>query len=227
MRPSSAAPPRRRTGAIALALAGLLIGLGGLAHPRVESGVEHEEGLAGMFASSAWDASHLLTMAGFATLAAALVVLVRAGGDWPAPVRLLAWIAAGAAGFAALESVPHLLAATELDALRRGDATPLADLHTTLQAVSTPVVGLSFAALAVVGARTRTLDGGRIATALAVVGGLAFALAGPAIALTQSSEPSPLFAGSAGLAVWAAVTGTRLARRRSAVALVPVAGEAR
>ena len=35
-------------------------------------------------------------------------------------------------------------------------------------------------------------------TALAVVGGLAFALAGPAIALTENSELSPLFAGSAG-----------------------------
>ena len=81
------------------------------------------------------------------------------------------------------------------------------------------MVGLSLAAVALVGARSGELDAGRIVTALAVAGGVAFAFAGPAIALTENPELSPLFAGSAGLAVWAVVAGTRRAR---ALAPAPV-----
>jgi hypothetical protein len=205
-----------RAGAIGLAIAGLLIGLGGVLHPRVDTSLDFEQGLAGMFESSVWDASHAVTMAGFLTLAVSLAVLVRAlGPAWTPRLRLIGWIAAVAAGFAAVESLPHLLAASDVGALRRGEATPLADLHTILQAISTPAVGLSLAALVLAGARSRALDGGWVATALAVLGGLAFALAGPAIAISESSELSPLFAGSAGLAIWAVVAGARMARRLS------------
>lgn len=179
------------TGAIGLAAAGLLIGLGGVMHPRVDTTVEFDQGLAGMFESAAWSPSHLLTMAGFLVLALSLAALTNG---------TLGRIAAAAAAFAAIESVPHLLAASNAS---------LTDVHTVLQAFSTPMVGLSLAALAV----TREIDGGRIATALAVVGGVAFAFAGPAIALTHDSAFSPLFAGSAGLAIWAVVAGTRRGRQ--------------
>jgi hypothetical protein len=182
-------------GAIGLAAAGLLIGLGGVMHPRVDTTVEFDQGLAGMFESAAWSPSHLLTMAGFLLLALSLAALTNG---------MLGRIAAAATAFAAFESVPHLLAASNAS---------LTDVHTTLQAFSTPLVGLSVAAVAVVGARSGELDGGRIATALAVAGGVAFALAGPAIALTHDSGFSPLFAGSAGLAIWAVVAGTRRARQ--------------
>jgi hypothetical protein len=191
-----------------------LIGLGGAMHPRVDTTVKFDQGLVGMFESSAWTFSHLVTMAGFAALAVSLVVLVRAlGAGWTRGLRAAAWFAAVATGFAAAETLPHLLAASDAGAIQRGESTPLVDLHTMLQAISTPAVGISVAALAVVGARTRALDGGRVATALAVVGGLAFTLAGPAIAITENSELSPLFVGSAGLAIWAVVTGIRTARR--------------
>lgn len=193
-------PTSSRSGAVGLAAAGLLIGLGGILHPRVDTSLDFQHGLAGMFESSAWAGSHLLTMAGFLTLAVSLAALTRGS--------VLGRIATIAAAFAAVESLPHMLAASEAAELRTGAATPLADLHTALQAVSTPLVGLSLAALAL----TRELDAGRVVTALAVVGGLVFAAAGPAIALSQSSELSPLFVGSAGLAVWAVVAGTRRAR---------------
>lgn len=229
---SSSSPIRARAGAAGVAIAGLLIALGGVLHPRVDTSVEFEQGLAGMFDSSVWAASHGLTMAGFGTLALSLAVLVSVRPPtWTPGLRLIGGIAAAATAFAALESLPHLLAASEADAIRRGDATPLADLHTTLQAISTPAVGLSLAALAFAGARSGALDGGRVATGVAVLGGLAFALAGPAIAVSQSSEPSPLFVGSAGLAIWAVVAGTRAARRASLGArdhhLAPAAGQAR
>jgi hypothetical protein len=184
-------PSSSKAGPVGLAAAGLFIGLGGILHPRVDTSLDFEHGLAGMFESSAWAGSHLLTMAGFVALAASLAVLTRGS--------LLGRIAAIAAAFAAIESVPHLLAASD---------SRLVDLHTALQAISTPLVGLSLAALAA----TRELDAGRVVTALAVVGGLVFALAGPAIALTENPELSPLFVGSAGLAVWAVVAGTRRTR---------------
>lgn len=193
-------PPSSRTGAAGLAAAGVLIGLGGVLHPRVDTSLDFQHGLAGMFESSAWAGSHLLTMAGFLTLAVSLAALTRGS--------VLGRIATIAAAFAAVESLPHLVAASEAAELRQGRATPLADLHTALQAISTPLVGLSLAALAA----TREVDAGRVVTALAVVGGLAFAAAGPSIALSQNSELSPLFASSAGLAVWAVVAGTRRVR---------------
>lgn len=236
---TSSSPARDRACAAGVALAGVLIALGGILHPRVDTTLEFEQGLAGMFESSAWAASHGLTLAGFATLAVALAALVRLPPPtWTPGLRLIGGIAAAAAAFAAAESLPHLLAASEAGAIRRGDATPLADLHTALQAISTPAVGLSLAALAYAGARSGALDGGRLATPLAVLGGLAFALAGPAIAISQSSEPSPLFVGSAGLAIWAVVAGTRTARRPSSGAtgaqradhddhLAPAGGQAR
>jgi hypothetical protein len=207
-------PSGGRAGAIGLAIAGLLIGLGGVLHPRVDSSLTFDQGLAGMFESSLWTASHLITMAGFAALATSLAVLVSAlGPGWSPRLRLIGWTAAAATGFAAVETLPHLLAASDAGAIQRGESTPLADLHTTLQAVSTPAVGISVAALALAGARSRTLDGGRVATSLAVLGGLAFALAGPAIAISESSALSPLFVGSAGLAIWAVVAGLRTARQ--------------
>ena len=96
------------TGAIGLAVAGLLIGAGGVLHPRVDTSLEFDQGLAGMFESSAWSLSHLLTMAGFVVARR----VARDVGDRTS-LRVLGRIAAVGAAFAALESVPHLLAASE------------------------------------------------------------------------------------------------------------------
>jgi hypothetical protein len=208
---------RTRSAALGLAGAGLLLGMAGMLHPRVDTSVDYEEGLAGMFESAAWVASHALTLAGFMLLAVSLAVLVRdLGQGWSSRQRVIGWAAATGAVIAALESVPHLLAGSEADALLGGGSTPFTDLHTVLQAIATPTVGLSVAALAVASARSRALGSGRIAAAVALVGGVAFALAGPAIAITENSELSPLFAGSAALSIWLILSGVRTARRLSA-----------
>jgi hypothetical protein len=207
-----------RAAAFGLAGAGLLMALGGGLHPRVEGGATYEDGLAGMFESSAWAASHGLAMAGYVALAASLLLLVRAVGvSWASRMRVIASTAAAAAGLAATETVPHMLASADAAELRAGADASLAELHSILQAFTSPALGLSVAALAVVGARSGALDGGRIATALAVVGGLAFAVAGPALAITHDTALSPLFAGSAGIAVWAIVTGARLVRAQRSI----------
>jgi hypothetical protein len=200
---------RARSAAIGLATAGLLLGIGGVLHPRVDTSVGYEQGMAGMFESTAWTGAHTLTLAGYVLLAVSLALLV--------PVlegrgRLIAWAAVAGAGIAAVESVPHLLAASEADALLAHGSTPLTDLHSTLQAVSTPAVGLSVAALALASTRGRVLVSRRIAAAVALFGGAAFALAGPVIAITENTALSPLFVGSAGLSIWMIVCGVRTAR---------------
>jgi hypothetical protein len=203
-----------------MAWAGLLLGVGGVLHPRVDSSLEFEQGLAGMFESSTWDAAHAITMAGYVVLAASLALLIRdLGAGWNSRQRLIGWAAVAAAGFAAIESVPHLLAASETDALLHGGSTPLTNLHTLLQAISTPFVGLTFAALAVSSARRSALGSGWIVAIPALVGGVVFAFAGPMIALTENSELSPLFIGSAGLSIWLLISGVRMIRRQSAVAI--------
>ena len=198
----------------ALAVAGLLLAAGGLMHPQADADAGYEQALAGMFGASAWTASHGLTMAGFLLLSVALAALLRnLGRGWTAPARIAGWGVVAAAGLAAVESVPHLLASSEADALLRGDATPLTDLHALLQVVSTPAFGLTLAALALTTARDRTLGNGRIAAAVATIGGLAFALAGPLMVLTEDPAVSPLFAGAAALAVWLVLAGARTSRR--------------
>jgi hypothetical protein len=46
-----------------------------------------------------------------------------------------------------------------------------------------------------------------------VAGGLAYTLAGPLMLITADPAFSPLFAGSAALAVWLVLAGVRTARR--------------
>ena len=205
---------RTRRAVTGLAVAGLLMGAGGILHPHADTGAGYEEALAGMFEASAWTLSHGMALLGFLLLTVSAVTLVRElGPGWPSGLRLAGWAVVLGAGLAVVESVPHLLASSEADALLRGEATPLTNLHAMLGAITTPVLGLSVAALALVSARERVLGNGRIAAAVAVAGGLAYALAGPLMVLTKDPAFSPLFAGSAGLAVWLVLAGVRTARR--------------
>lgn len=215
--------------ATGLAGAGLLMVAGGIMHPQADEKASYEQSLANMFDTSVWALSHGLVLAGLLVLAVSAATLVHdLGRGWSPAVRVVGWAVAAAAGLAAIEAVPHLLAASEANALRGGEATPLTDLHAALQIASTPALGLSVAALAVMTARDRLLSNGRIAAGLAVVGGLAFALAGPLMAATQDPAFSPLFAGSAGMAVWFVLAGTRTTRRlRAQVDARPVGVVAR
>jgi hypothetical protein len=200
--------------AATLAAAGLLLAAGGLMHPHADAEAGYEQALAGMFGASAWTASHGLTLSAFLLVAVALAALLRAVGDgWAVRVRRAGWAVVAGAGLAAVEAVPHLLASTEADALLRGDATPLTDLHAVLQAVATPAFGLAVAALALTTAGDRTLGNGRVAALAGVLGGLAYALAGPLMLLTEDPALSPLFAGAAPIAVWFVLAGARTGRR--------------
>jgi hypothetical protein len=183
--------------AAALTASGLLLAAGGFMHPQADADAGYEQALAGMFGASAWTASHALTLAGFLLLAGVLAgLLLRLGGGWSARQRIAGWAVVAAASLAAIESVPHLLASSESDALLRGDATAAHRRPRAAAGVSTPAFGLAVAALALATAGDRTLGNGRVAAAVATIGGLAFALAGPLMAITKDPALSPLFAGA-------------------------------
>jgi len=114
---------------------------------------------------------------------------------------------------AALELVPHVLAAAEHHDHVSGGPTPVLDLHTVLQVLATPALGLTGAGLAIAVARAAGTAPARVLGAIGAVGGIAYAAAGPLIALTDDVSFSPLFAAQAGLAVWLVGTAVRLAVR--------------
>lgn len=202
----------RRAGATLLA-GGVLTFLGGNLHPRADTDhAEVDAALAEMLDSGMWTASHLLGLIGIALIGGALALFVRtqrAARD--GLVRTATSVAIAGAVLGVIELIPHTLAAGERDELVSGGSTPLLDIHLVLQAFVTPLLGLSVAFLAVVEARTSPRWTSAVA-ALAVVGGVAYALAGPLIVLTDDPSVSPLFAGAVGLSVWAIVTGARLLR---------------
>lgn len=215
-------PIDRRVGALLLA-GGAAAFVGGNLHPRADTDAEYEEAVAEMLEHSAWTASHLIALVGMVLLGAGFVLFARTSrARSDAPLLTALRVGIFAATLQAVELIPHTLADGERDELLAGDSTPWLDTHMVLQAVSTPLLGLSVAAVAVIEAR-----GGRLWTrlvaALAVVGGVAYGLAGPLIVLTEDPAVSPLFAGAAGMSVWAAATGARYLAERRAVVSTPAA----
>ena len=204
-------PQTMRLPGLGLALAGTLILAGGNLHPRADTSFDIVAAQAVMLADPGWPSAHLVALAGVLVLAATLAMCLRR--SWfmeHGNLRTLLMATLVAASVSAVELIPHTLASSELEALRAGDDTPLNDVHLLLQAFATPMLGLSIAGLAVLGARTRAL-GHWGAVPFAVVGGVAFSLAGPGVVLLEDPRVSVLFIGGAGVAVWLIVAGIRLA----------------
>lgn len=216
---------RRRGHAVGL---GLLAGgaayfVGGSMHPSDDPpGLSVKELLLLMFEDPSWYSSHALLLAAMVLIAAALVVLVRSGAlAAVARAHKVASVAAAAAVLASLDMVLHLVVATDADRIEAGLSTPLTDVHLIAETITTPIFGLSIAALAVVGARTRTL-GNPLTAVLGVLGGLAYALAGATLLLTDALNF--LFPFSSAIALWAIGVGIGLLRRAPAAVAARGAG---
>jgi len=152
---------------------------------------------------------------GFALLAAGLWAAHR-GGAWPASTRTPLRIAAIAISAYVVETVFHLAAVVDSDALAAGDAAPVAFTHLGLAAVLYPVSGLAVAWLGVhifqaVGVPEKVFG------VIGVVGGLLHAVSVPLTLLAPDLETTPLFASSGMLfAAWAiglGVSGLRTAEQ--------------
>lgn len=200
-----------------LAVGGALFFLGGMLHPHEDPpGVSLKEHLHVMYDDPAWYPAHVLLLAGTALIAVSLFVLVRRRWLAGVPVaQAVATVAAGAAALGALGMVLHLFAATDAGRLAAGRSTPLTDVQLVVETVTAPLFGGSVAALAVVGAATRSLGNWPIAL-FGVIGGVAYALAGGTAAFTDVLDP--LFPISGAIALWAIGTGIWLLLRARAAA---------
>ena len=200
--------------ALALGLGGVVMFAGGQLHPR-EARDTVDETLAHYFASSTWTISHVLILVGLLTAVGGLL-LARRSGVVEAGAR--PWLAGTAVawGLGSIELVPHVLADRDLEHLEHGGATPVLDAHLLLGAFASPLVGLGAATLAVVVARSARTRPARLLAVPAVVGGVAYAMAGPAILITDDVAFSPLFAGQNLVAVWMVGTALRLGLGRRA-----------
>ncbi len=200
----------RTTGAL-LGVGGLLLGIGGQLHPIAE-GDSLPAALASMTGDGLWTLAHVLMLAGLVVAVAAMATAYRArqlGPGLDTPLRIAIWCYS----FGALELVPHLLASRDHDELSAGEITGFVRVHLALQAVASPAVAVSTIVLAIAMARAAGTRPAWVLAGLAVLGGTAFALAGPLVALTEDPVVAALFAGEFAVAVWLVGTGIRLVRR--------------
>ena len=208
--PLSAPSRLARRAAVVFGVGGALLAVGGTMHPHETSGSMHESLLA-LIGSPVWLPAHAVLLAGMLTALVGLVLL-RRHDAFPAGVRpwltgtIVAW------AVATPEFVPHLLAGGEHDALEAGGATPMVDTHLALSTLTTPLVGVSVALLAVAVARATPTWPARTLAALAVVGGLGFAVAAPLLAVTGNPQVSNLFAAQTLIDVWIIGTSVRVVR---------------
>ena len=205
---------------------GLLIGgtfflVGGPMHPKQDPpGVSVKEHLRVMFEDPGWYASHVVLLVGTALIAVSLVALARGRTLAHVPrAHAATVIAAVAASLAAPGMLLHLVSASEADAIAAHDSTPLTDLQVIVETITVPAFGFSIAALALIGAATRTL-GNPITAVLGFGGGVGYGLAGATFLFTD--QLNFLFPAATGIALWAIAAGVGLLlRRRAAYEAVP------
>jgi hypothetical protein len=183
-----------------------------LLHPRgaVEEAVDLDEAVHSMAVESTWVLSHLVGLAAVAMIGLGVWMLLRSG--WLSDqrgARRSAWLLLAGTVAAAVELVPHILVASETTELVAGAPSPLTDAHVLFQATLVPVYAVGVAALALTGF-------GRVAhpvaCALGIVGGIALALVGPVLLITDDPKFGKLFMLGAGTFLFLLAAGTRLVR---------------
>lgn len=204
-----------------LAVAGLLLLIGGAAHPPTDGSATYEHAVAEMLHDGTWPITHALVLVGMVTLALGLFRLRSTEGRaWSGTVRGWTLALAWAAVLGVAEMIPHLFAYLQVDDFERTGTASLLTVHMAIQAVSNPLIGFSCAGLAIVSARRREFGNGPVVAVLAVVGGVAFGVAGILMAVMHEPALSPLFIGAAGFSLWLLVGSVRrvLAVTRTAAA---------
>lgn len=191
---------------------------GGPMHPKQDPpGVSVKEHLRVMFDDPSWYPAHAVLLVGMVLIAASLVALVRGRGLVGLPrVHGMAVGAAVAAAVAALAMLLHLISAVDADAIAAGQSTPITDVQVVVETITVPAFGFSIAALAVIGAMTRTL-GNPLTALFGVIGGVGYGLAGATILATD--QLNFLFPAASGIAVWTIAAGVGLLLRQRAPSL--------
>jgi hypothetical protein len=199
-----------------LVLSGVLLAMGGRMHPESDAKDDLRTELATMTADDRWVPGHSLIVASTALLAAGLWWAWRADA-WPAGVRRPLLRGAVVVSLYIVETVAHLAAATDSDALAHGHSAPVAMTHVGLSLVLYPITGWAVATLAWSIGRA----GSWWHRAIALVGAVSGVLQGvsvPATVLFPDVELSPVFATAAlSLAAFSLLVGVTGAPRRSFV----------
>lgn len=197
-----------------LVAAGVCMAAAGPLHPESDASGTTREELATMTAGDTWVLSHAGVAVGTVLLAVALWSAHR-GDHWPAATRRNLRLAAIAVSVYVVETVVHLAAVVDREALAAGDPAPVAFGHLALAAVLYPVSGLAIVALAVRLAATVTA-GHKVLAGIGVLAGLAHAVSVPLTLLAPDLETTPVFAaGGILLAAWAIGTGIAGIRPRT------------
>lgn len=206
----AAAGPRWRP---LLVGAGVLMAAAGPLHPDSDASGTTREELATMTAGDTWVLSHAGVALGTVLLAVGLWAAHRSG-RWPEATRRTLRLAALAVSVYVVETVAHLAAWIDRDALAAGDPAPVAFSHLALAAVLYPVSGLAISAVAL-RLGTAVTAGHKVLAGIGVVAGLAHAVAVPLTLLAPDLETSPVFA-AAGmlLAAWSIGLGIAGIRER-------------
>ena len=189
-----------RTWRPTLAIAGILLLIGGPLHPPVDTTKSFSESTALMLAHPNWPIAHALMLASYVLILLAFVGAAHRS-DIPNSVRRILRFAQLGTALSVVEMAFHLAAMVDLSSLMAGGPTPVLTTHLSLAVVAYPMLGLSVAALAFQGARTRSF-GRRAIGWLGVLGGLAHGLSAPIVVLTHDQRFSPLFTGAAVMALW-------------------------
>lgn len=188
-----------------LAISAVLAVAGGGLHPDADPAGSISDDLVEMTADPSWVSGHARTALSTVLLAAGLWALHRRGG-LPVRTSRAVRVAAVAVSLYVVETLFHLAATVDSEALAAGDFAPVAGAHVLLSAVLYPVSGVALALLGL--AVLREGRGARRAIGLAaVLGGTLHALAVPLVLLLPDTDGAPLFAGGAVLiALWSLLT---------------------
>jgi hypothetical protein len=163
---------------------------------------------------SLWVPSHVGILVWAVLLVPGLLGLARSG-LLSGAARTAAWVAFGVSILWLVESVPHLLAALDQDALLAGQSAPFLYGHLVGATLVYPLIGFSVAALALLSGRTLTHP---VLGVLGAVGAAAFGFAPVAVGPLGIDALGFLFTGLLLFALWTAAVGvTALIRRRSSV----------
>jgi hypothetical protein len=197
--------------------AGVCMAAAGPLHPESDASGSTREELATMTAGDTWILSHAGVAFGTLLLAVGLWSALRSG-TWPTATQRALRIAAIAVSAYVLETVMHLAAVVDREALAAGDPAPVAFSHLALALVLYPISGLAIAALSARLWGTVTA-GHKVLAAIGVLAGLLHAVVVPLTMLAPDLETTPIFA-AAGilLAAWSIGTGIAGIRERRPVA---------
>jgi hypothetical protein len=205
---------------LALVASGILLVLGGRMHPEADAEDDLRHELATMTADDRWIPGHTLIVISTVLLAMGLWAAYRTRA-WPSAVQRTLGLAAAAISLYVVETLAHLGAAADAEALAHGEAAPIAMTHIGLSVVLYPITGWAVVLLA--WSFGRAWRGWRrVIAGVGIGSGLLHALSVPMTILLPDAELSPMFAGAAILlALFSIATGLAGAARSVVTAKKP------